>query len=337
MIKMNRIILTVSALVKDNLRNRFVIFWVIVFPVLLTLLFSLVFGGFSNYFHVMVVVQGNENLAKFLNTTDIFQGITNVSLTYAMKHNYIYLEVNGTTFIIYASKQNQQFIPTLEAIVREYYQQDVNNNLHFNVAKITNYTYYDYLISGMIGIVSLSNGVLGIIGVSAGYYRDRLVERLAASPLRSYEWVISLIVYVIIITIISTITVIILGIIFNFIPIISLSFIGFIILSTLLFGGLGAIIYGLTPKDKIFLSEIISNILIFPLMFLSNAFFPSNVYPQYIREFVQYQPLSDIITVIRDFTIYGTLPNMSTILIIVILTIIFIYTGGKLLKLREID
>ncbi|MEM0362670.1 MAG: ABC transporter permease [Sulfolobaceae archaeon] len=332
---MNRILLTVSALVKDNLRNRFVIFWVVIFPILLTLLFSLVFGGFSSYFHVTVVVEGNPQLAKYLNTTNIFQGVTNVSITYAIKHNYIYLKVNGTNITIYTSKQNQQFIPVLKAVINQYYSNDTS--LHFTTSNIFNYTYYNYLISGIIGIISLSNGILGIIGVSAGYYRDKLVERLAASPLRSYEWVISLIIYVVIITVISTIAIFILGIIFNFIPIISLYFIGFLIISTLLFGGIGAIIYGLTPKDKIFLSEVVSNIIVFPLMFLSNAFFPSTVYPPIIRDFVEYQPLSVIITIIRDLILYNTLPNPVYVLIIVISTVIFIYIGSRLLRLREID
>ncbi|WP_338599494.1 ABC transporter permease [Sulfolobus tengchongensis] len=333
---MNRILLTVSALVKDNLRNRFVIFWIVVFPILITLLFGLVFGGFSNYFHITVVVEGNPNLAKYLNTTNVFQGVTNVTLAYAIEHDYIYIKINGTNFTIYTSKQNQEFVPVLESVIEQYYQR-TNNTYHFTVSQISNYTYYYYLISGIIGIISLSNGILSMIGVSAGYYRDRVIERLATSPLRSYEWVISLIIYVIIITLISTTTVIILGIIFGFIPLISLAFIGFLVISTLLFGGLGAIIYGLTPKDKIFLSEIVANVLVFPLMFLSNAFFPPTVYPPLIRVFIEYQPLSIIITVIRDLIVYGVAPNPILVVMILIFTLVFLYAGGRLLRLREID
>ncbi|MEM3226300.1 MAG: ABC transporter permease, partial [Saccharolobus sp.] len=87
----------------------------------------------------------------------------------------------------------------------------------------------------------------------------------------------------------------------------------------------------------IFLSEVVSNIIVFPLMFLSNAFFPSTVYPPIIRDFVEYQPLSIIITTIRDLILYNTLPNPVSVLIIVISTIIFIYIGSRLLRLREIN
>ncbi|MCH4814261.1 MAG: ABC transporter permease [Saccharolobus sp.] len=333
---MNRILLTVSALVKDNLRNRFVIFWIIIFPIIITLLFGLVFGGFSSYFHVTVAVEGDYGLAKYLNTTEIFQGVTNVSLKYAVEHDYIYVKVNGSSFTIYTSKQNQEFVPVLESVIDEYYQK-VNNTHDFTVLQISGYTYYYYLISGIIGIISLSNGILSTIGVSASYFRDRIIERLATSPLKSYEWVISLIIYVIIITLISTAAVIILGILFGFIPIIGIEFLGFLVISTLLFGGLGAIIYGLTPKDKIFLSEIVANVLVFPLMFLSNAFFPPNVYPPIVRIFVEYQPLSVIITIIRDLIVYGVSPNPILVSIVFFFTVLFLYAGGRLLKLREID
>jgi len=190
---MNRILLTVSALVKDNLRNRFVIFWIIIFPIIITLLFGLVFGGFSSYFHVIVAVEGDYGLAKYLNTTEIFQGLTNVSLKYAVEHDYIYVKVNGSSFTIYTSKQNQEFVPVLESVIDQYYQK-VNNTRDFTVLQISGYTYYYYLISGIIGIISLSNGILSTIGVSASYFRDRIIERLATSPLKSYEWVISLII-----------------------------------------------------------------------------------------------------------------------------------------------
>ncbi|MEM1630476.1 MAG: ABC transporter permease, partial [Saccharolobus sp.] len=66
-------------------------------------------------------------------------------------------------------------------------------------------------------------------------------------------------------------------------------------------------------------------------------FFPSTVYPPIIRDFVEYQPLSVIITIIRDLILYNTLPNPVYVLIIVISTVIFIYIGSRLLRLREID
>ncbi|AOL16267.1 ABC transporter [Sulfolobus sp. A20] len=334
----NRILLTVSALIKDNLRNRFVIFWIIIFPLLLTLLFSLVFGGFSSYFHVVVVVNGNDELAKFLNTTRIFEGVTSIPFEYALQHNYIYVNVNNNNFTLYTSQQNEIFIPSLEAIINEYLHQSLSSNVEFNVVKVSNFTYYDYLISGMLGIITLSNGILGVIGVSAGYYRDRLIERLATSPLKSYEWVLSLVIYVIIITIISMLVIIILGIIYGFIPLISLTFILVLVISTLFFSSLGTVIYGLTPKDKIFLSEVVANVLVFPLMFLSNAFFPSYVYPPIARVFIEYQPLSIIITDIRDLTIYNTLPNLLEIIVILILALVLLYISSyKLLRLREID
>lgn len=189
----------------------------------------------------------------------------------------------------------------------------------------------------MIGVVALSNGIFGVTGVAAGYYRDRLVDRLAVSPLKSYEWVLGLIIYEIVITMISIVPILLLGLAFGFLPLISLSFLAFLAISTLTFAGLGAVIFGLSPKDKIFVAQTVANILVFPLMFLSNAFFNLNAFPPILQPIVAYQPLSIINDVIRDLTVYDTLPSVFDVIYIAVLTIAFVYAGGRLMRLREAD
>jgi ABC-2 type transport system permease protein len=330
------IINTTVAILKDNLRNRFALFWIIFFPVILAILFPLVFGGIGNAVHVTVDVNGYnaQEIAESLNESNIFSGVTGISYQQAMKQGFIYVNVtnNGNEINVYTNLQDKPLIPSLKALIEEAI---LKPNVNFSSQVTSSYTFSDYLISGIIGIVSLSNGLFGLIGIASGYYRDRIVERLAASPLRSIEWSISLILYVVIITIISTSAVLLAGIVFGFIPIANIAFLGFLIVSTMMFGALGAVIYGLTPKEKLFVAQSVVSALIFPLMFLSNAFFPVSAFPSIIRPFVEYQPLSLIDSVIRDLTIYGVVPNLTLVGSIIAITIVLNVIAGRLLRLRE--
>ncbi|ARM74946.1 ABC transporter permease [Acidianus manzaensis] len=332
---LKNILATAKAITKDNLSSKTTLFFVIIFPIFLTLIFAIGFGGIN---HVSQIVITNQySLAKYLNSSDLFIGIqSNMSIHDALLHNYIYVKItNRSTFDIYYPSGESYLIPSLKALISSY--NDSNTSYKFNLNEGTGFTYVEYIISGMIGVIALSNGVFGVTGVAAGYYRDKLVERLAASPLKSYEWVTSLMIYEIIITLISIAPLLLLAVLFGFIPAIGVAFILFLILGTLMFSGLGAIIFGLTPKDKLFVANVAANILVFPLMFLSNSFFYTSSFPPLIRSIIEYQPVSVLNNVIRQTIVYQQLPQMWEIIYVLIFMVITIYLGSKLLRLREIE
>ncbi|MEM4046240.1 MAG: ABC transporter permease [Metallosphaera sp.] len=331
---MRNVLITTWAIIKDNLSSKTTLFFVIFFPLFLTIIFAFGFGAAAEP-HVTVVVNGDSGLAEYLNHSALFSGIVGSNEKQALLHNYIYVSVNNDTFTLYYPQQDDYLIPSLKALIQSYVTG--GQTVNFQTVERQGFTYYDYVISGMIGVIALSNGLFGVTGVGAGYYRDKLVDRLAASPLKSYEWVISFIIYEIVITLISTVPILALGLAFGFLPLISLSFIGFLALATLMFAGLGAVIFGLSPKDKLFVAQTVANIVVFPLMFLSNAFFAESSFPPTLRPIVEYQPLSIINNVIRDVSVYNTIPSTFDLVYIIIFTITFIYFGGKLMKLRETD
>lgn len=335
-VKARNILNTTKAILKDNLRNRFALFWIIFFPIVLAILFPLVFGGIGNAIHITVSVNGyhSQEVAKALNNSNIFTGVVGVSYQDSMRQGYMYVNITnqGRAIGVYTNLQDKPLVPSLKAIVEEAL---LEPNVTFSSKVTSNYTFNDYLISGIIGIVSLSNGLFGLIGIASGYYRDKVVDRLAASPLKSIEWSVSLILYVVIITLISTSAVLITGIFFGFIPIAGIAFLGFLVISTMMFAAIGAVIYGLTPKEKLFVAQSVVSALIFPLMFLSNAFFPISAFPSFLRPFAEYQPLSLIDTVIRDLTVYDVVPNLYLVFSILVITLVLNIVAGRLLRLRE--
>lgn len=327
---MKNIIPTTIAIIKDNLRSPITVFFILFFPLVLALIFSLI--TIAPQPHITVYVNGINatEIASYLNESKLFSGVVggNPELV-KLNQNVIYY--NSTSKEIFYNQLESNYIPVLESYLLSMKEKDVIVSQQLT----TRATPIAYEISGVIGVLSLSNGLLGITGVGSGYYRDKLIERLASSPLKDYEWVISLMIYEVLITIMSTIAVLIFGIIVGFLPIVSISFIGILALGTLMFSGLGAIIFGLSPKEKIAISNTIATVIVFPLMFISNSFFYVNEFPSFIRLFVNYQPVSIINDMVRDVLIYNQFPNPLYIVVILLLTIIFVGIGSKLLKLRE--
>ncbi|BFH73682.1 ABC transporter permease [Sulfurisphaera javensis] len=327
---MKNIIPTTIAIIKDNLRSPITVFFILFFPLVLAIIFSLI--TIAPQPHIMVYVSGENatKIASYLNESKLFIGVVGGNPT-VVKLNQNVMFYNSTSKEVYYNQLEANYVTVFESYLMAMNKKD----FFISQELITRNTPLAYEISGVIGVISLSNGILGITGVGSGYYRDKLIERLASSPIKDYEWVVSLMIYEVLITVMSTIVVLIFGIIFGFLPIISLSFIGILALATLMFSGLGAIIFGLSPKDKIAISNTVATVIVFPLMFISNAFFYVNEFPWFIRAFVNYQPVSIVNDMVRDVLIYNSLPTPIYFLIILFLTIIFIAIGSRLLRLRE--
>jgi ABC-2 type transport system permease protein len=330
---MNRIIKTTIALLKDNLRTKFVVLEIIIFPLVLLLIFSLIFGSITSLYRVNVYIVGDQTLASYLNTTSLFVGHIGGSLEEAIKGGGILVIVNKSNISIFYSKQFSEFVVPLKSIIAEYFYKF--NYSNFNLYIISNYTLYSYIVTGIIGVIILSNGIFSISAVASNYYRSKIIERLASSPLENYEWSVSLILYNIIITFISILFIILFSTLFNFISNISILLIPIYLIFSFLSSGIGALVYGFTPKDKIYISQSLGTLIVLLLMFLSNTFLPTDVFPEGIRIFVEYQPLSIINDIIRDLTIYQIVPPIFEVLLIIIITAVIVIFSLFVLKLRE--
>lgn len=70
--------------------------------------------------------------------------------------------MNGSKVSIFYPQEDNYLVPSLEAIIQDYLS-DVST-VSFKISPQQGFTYYDYVISGMIGVISLSNGVFGVTG-----------------------------------------------------------------------------------------------------------------------------------------------------------------------------
>jgi ABC-2 type transport system permease protein len=69
----------------------------------------------------------------------------------------------------------------------------------------------------------------------------------------------------------------------------------------------------------------ISLIILFPLTFLSNAFVPVNTLPHWLRTFVNFNPISHLISAVRQLANYGTIGHDFWLSLIGALAIVAIF------------
>ncbi|BCU67064.1 ABC transporter [Sulfolobales archaeon HS-7] len=325
---MRRVLLTAKAFILDNLRSRFTIFWIVIFPVVIFLLFLLIFGNMSTFsYHVYVLGTNASTIVRELNALNIPSSVGRVNLNQEpgilVIVNNSQIEVNYSTGLKLQAAGIYSYVKCLKLNKTP----PISIGGKFSTGK--------YIATGMLGIIALTNGVFGIVGVASGYYRDGLTIRLASSPLSNIEWVLSYVIYELVITALSTLALLIFSAILGILPSLSPILILALLLGTIMFAGIGEFIFGLTPKDRIFIGESIATVLIFPLMFLSNSFYATSNFPIVVSTALQYMPVSAVNSIIRFSVFGGPFPTISLLEVVIIATI-FILLGSKSMRLREV-
>jgi ABC-2 type transport system permease protein len=340
---LRRIVATLVAITKDNLSNRITLFFIIFFPIILTLVFALVGYSFINSTIPTVYVinsaerEGNK-LINYINASGLVNliEVNNISQI-PIGQTYVIIP-NGypkDRVEIYYSNDiiGEKVFMLLKYIINSYNSNNIVNGETIS----TSLNPISSLIIGVIGIAVSANALFGITGVTIGYERDKVLLRLASSPLRNIEYLIAIVLYQLILATISVLVILfssyIMGLKMTISPIFIIPFLE----GLFFFGGLGGIIVGLTPRGKIFLANVVSNALFFPLMFFSNAVIPSSALPYPFSIIINFNPISIINDAFRYLILYNNI-NDGLLYSFEILpfSIIFIALGAKLVKLREV-
>lgn len=192
--------------------------------------------------------------------------------------------------------------------------------------KTANLTSFDYIFSGLLGFSILS---LGIFGMANGFPADKkagILRRLRATPLGSSQLIIATALNYLLIGMLSIALMMAVGIfLFDFnMRGDWLTFFIFILLGIIVMFGFGLAIGGWAKNEN--QSAPLSNLVAFPLMFLSGTFFPRFLMPDWLEKLTFYLPLTPIIEGLRYITTEGkTLFQLGPELLIMGVWAIVIY------------
>lgn len=166
-------------------------------------------------------------------------------------------------------------------------------------------TAFDYTFSGLLGFSIIGLGIFGPVNVFPELKKQGILRRLHTTPLRTWQYFLATMFSQAITGIISiaiqfavAIKVFHLKVNGNY-PEIFL----FTVFSIFLILGLGLAIGGWAKNER--QAAPLSNIIVFPMLFLSGTFFPRFLMPHWLQTVTAYLPLTPVIDGLRLLTTEG--------------------------------
>jgi ABC-2 type transport system permease protein len=338
----SHIVIDLRASLKSFLRNKSTIFWTIAFPCVLILLFGAIFSyssvKYDLYLQNQDLVDGKPTywsnvLINTLNSSKVFNiQIVNATINatdYAISNRLSSLLIipsgfndsaNMALLTHSASLQNVTFVfdqstssaPVVGSIVKSIVQ-NINFELsqgvpYWNVNDFTiapqRYGYIDFFLPGMIGVTAMTTSIFTSVAISAQFKQNGVFHKLATTPLKRYEWILSRTVYNVLITYLGMGVMLILGItVFNMKMTVDAVSLFMVAMASLMFTGLGMIIARFVKDPDG--ADAAANVITFPMMFLSGTFFPISQMPLFLQSIAQVLPLTYVSDGLRASMIFG--------------------------------
>ncbi len=346
------------------MRSRVGLFFSLIFPIILILLFGAIFSGGSSG-PIPVYVQNQDSSSPA--STGFIAALNS---TTAIKVTTVDSTVNFTQFLSSHSATDGIVIPS--GFQAEYAAgKPVNVTIYGNPASTTNgivigftnwvanafnlqrvhatpvigvqqqplisksYKYIDYLVPGLVGFSVLTSPMFALTNISSQYKRDKIFKQLSLTPLTKTEWLLSKIIWYILLTIVSFFLMTLTGTIgFGAHLSFSLGIIPFLILGPFLFVSLGMLVG--TISKSVESAAVVGNLITFPMMFLSGTFFPVSTMPAYLQNIAHALPLFYVIDGLNNVMLYGNYTAALTdVGILVVLSAVVFLLAARFFKWRE--
>lgn len=361
-----RVYLSFLTLERTYLRNRVGLFFSLVFPVILILLFGAIFSN-TGPSTTSVDVQNldhqspaSRNFTALLNATGVLS-LTFVSPSVGNLSSYLAGQGGTPGIVIPAGFQANlsRDLPvrilvytnptegSQSGIVEGAVQGAINGmNLEkaggrpyvflvgLNVGS-TVYTYIDYLIPGLIGFSILTSPMFAVVNIASEYKKERIFRQLSLTPLTRGEWLVSAILWFTVLTLVSAFLMIGIGqSLFHAHVGFTLLLLPFLVIGPALFVSLG-LLAGSTAKDPES-AAVVGNLITFPMMFLAGTFFPVSEFPSWLAVVAHVLPLYYVIDGMNNAMLYGNLSaTLVDLLVVAVLTAIFFGAAIRAFRWRE--
>jgi len=319
-------------------RDRVALFFGILFPLIFLFVFGGIFGksGTNVNFHVAVINQSSSSFAKEfeqqLTSSNIFKVDPKVT-NHSQANDKMGKNQLDATIVLppdFGTIKDGQHYPSGSAQV-DYTQNNAESGQtlttvlqsEFKVinAKFTNIQepftavgkqlnekslpQVDYTFAGLLGFSIIGLGIFGPVNVFPELKKQGILRRLHTTPLKVWQYFVSTMISQAIIGLISiaimfavAISVFHLKVVGNYPEIVL-----YLILSIITILGIGLALGGWAKNER--QAAPLSNIIVFPMLFLSGTFFPRFLMPEWLQKVSTFLPLTPVIDGIRLMTTEG--------------------------------
>jgi ABC-2 type transport system permease protein len=359
---MDRSLYTVLTFVKINtkrfFRDKLAIFFTVIFPLIFLFVFGSLNGGNGDIsFRVAIFDQSNSqigsSLTEELKKNKIFKVDTEVTTPDEAKDKMTRSQLDaviimpggfgqrqagedypsGQANIIY-TQNNEQSARALSSILEAQFKainaKFVDTDMPFSVRSIQlnerSLKPFDYTFAGLLGFAIIGMGIFGPVNVFPELKKMGILRRLSTTPLKVWQYFLATMIGQAVVGVLSlsimfivAITVFKLNVVGNYFE---LAF--FLLLGVMTILGIGLALGGWAKNER--QAAPLSNIIVFPMMFLSGTFFPRFLMPEWLQTVSNFLPLTPIIDGIRLIATEGAhLVNIGAQLGLIGLWMIIIY------------
>lgn len=311
-------------------RDRTALFFTFLFPLIFLFVFGGIFGRDNSVsFNVAVINQSTSQVsAQFVDTLSnnkvikINKEVTGLD---DAKQRMSRGQLDATIILpsgfgtvqngkfpsgqakVYYTQNNQQAAQTLTSVLDASFQgmnqQFVQSERPFTVTSeqinTRSLSQFDYVFAGLLGFAIIGIGIFGPVNYFPELKKQGVLRRLHTTPLRVWQFFVAT-VYSNAVVGLLTIAVMIATAIIVF----DLQMVGnwatlalFLVLSITMILGIGLAIGGWARNER--QAAPLSNIIVFPMMFLSGTFFPRFLMPGWLQNLSDFLPLTPVIDGIR--------------------------------------
>lgn len=339
---MSHIAIDLKASLKTFWRDKSTIFWTLAFPTILILLFGAIFSQSSMKYDLHVQNQDltdgkatywSDNLLTVLNSTNAFNihmvdasvNGTDYALTNRLSSLLIvpsgfntsanmalYTHGAVTANVTFVYDQSTSSAPVVQSIVMS-----IVDKLNFELSKGVEYFsikdlaiapkrfgFIDFFIPGVIGMTAMTTSIFTSVSMSARFKQNGIFRKLATTPLKRYEWILSRTIYNVLISYLGMAVMMLMGMtIFGMKMTLDAVSLLMVAMASLMFTGLGMIIARFVKDPDG--ADAAANVVTFPMMFLSGTFFELSQMPQFLQTIAQVLPLTYVSEGLRAAMIFG--------------------------------
>ena len=356
---------------KQYLRSKIGLFFAVIFPILLILVFGAIFvgGGDSKItLNIQDLDQGpmSELLIDNLNATKAFNIVdvpTNESITEYIKNNSLTVAMvipENFTQDIVMRQMNSSITGMVNVIIygdpsKTTYSivlgtaNGVTNGMNFYLANATpivgtegkqisqteKFNYMDYYLPGIIGMTVMTNALFAMTSICAEYRQRNYFKLLATTNIKKWEWLVSkFIFYTALLSLALVLTYLVGRTVYDMQSVLTPMAFVLIAAGAFTFTSMGMLV-GVFIKDPEGAAAV-ANAIGFPMMFLSGSFFPLEVMPSYLQAIAGVLPLTYLNNGLRDTMVYyndgSAVLNLA---VVVICGLIFFVLASKLMSWKE--
>ncbi|MCK4266238.1 MAG: ABC transporter permease [Thermoplasmata archaeon] len=339
-------------------RNKGTMFFVMLFPIILMVLFGFIFSEQGDMVYDLPVqdLDGGEDAAslKFiLNMSGIFS-VTSVD-TDLDPNEYLSDSGHNTILVIpqnYSSDLDQNNTVTLRvifdpsntaAMTKVQIIHSIVDGVNKHYANVTDmidiettelegleeFEYIEFFVPGIIAMSVMTTSLFGTVSINTELKQKGVLRKLATTPLTRAEWLLSNTLYQFIVATLSAMLIILVGLaLFGLQPHINAYLFVFIMLNVFAFSGIAMLITHFVKEAES--AHAAANGVMFPMMFLSGTFFPFEVMPDFLQAIAKFLPLyyinegmrASMISLDGDIIIYNLLVTLVVAIVIFVLGVL---------------